>query len=287
MTATDLNTLSGMEPVQPVARRRPITRPIGWEGFWIRYGSLITFVVNLSIFFSIWEVVARSGTVSRLLLPPVSEIITETIKLFSTGLLAKNLSFTAINFVVGFAISVVIGIPLGLALGASKALDRILGPYLWALYSTPRLALLPLITVAIGFGWESKVLLIFLGAVFMIIMNTWAGVKTVDTSLIRAAKVFGANRLQIFTQVVVPYTMPFIAEGLRLGITRAIVTTLVAEMLASSQGIGYLVMRAADAFNTAQMFSLILMLVIFSVGAVSIMRRIESWLAPWRDVINV
>ncbi len=287
MAATNADTLAGTGTSDRIARRRPITRPIGWEGFWLRYGSAITFVVNLSIFFSIWEVVARSGAVSHLLLPPVSEIVTETGKLVQSGLLAKNLSFTFKNFVVGFAISVVIGIPLGLALGASKTLDRILGPYLWALYSTPRLALLPLITVAIGFGWESKVLLIFLGAVFMIIMNTWAGVKTVDTSLVRAARVFGANRIQIFTKIVVPFTMPFIAEGLRLGITRAIVTTLVAEMLASSQGIGYLVMRAADSFNTAQMFSLILMLVIFSVGVVTVMRRVESWLAPWRDVLNV
>ncbi len=287
MAATNVDTLAGTGTSDRIARRRPITRPIGWEGFWLRYGSAITFVVNLSIFFSIWEVVARSGAVSHLLLPPVSEIVTETGKLVQSGLLAKNLSFTFKNFVVGFAISVVIGIPLGLALGASKTLDRILGPYLWALYSTPRLALLPLITVAIGFGWESKVLLIFLGAVFMIIMNTWAGVKTVDTSLVRAARVFGANRIQIFTKIVVPFTMPFIAEGLRLGITRAIVTTLVAEMLASSQGIGYLVMRAADSFNTAQMFSLILMLVIFSVGVVTVMRRVESWLAPWRDVLNV
>jgi ABC-type nitrate/sulfonate/bicarbonate transport system permease component len=118
-------------------------------------------------------------------------------------------------------------------------------------------------------------------------MNTWAGVKTVDPSLVRAARVFGANRIQIFTHVVVPFTMPFIAEGLRLGITRAIVTTLVAEMIASSQGIGYMVMRAMDSFNTAQMYSLILLLVIFSVGVVTLMRRLESWLAPWRDVPNV
>lgn len=253
----------------------------------MRYGATITLVINLSIFFTLWEILARSGAVSHLLLPPISEVFTETIKLLQSGQLERNLSFTFTNFVVGFLISVVVGIPLGLALGASKKLDQILGVYMWALYSTPRLALLPLITVAIGFGWESKVLLIFLAAVFMIIMNTWAGVKTVDPSLVRAARVFGANRIQIFTQVVVPFTMPFIAEGLRLGITRAIVTTLVAEMIASSQGIGYMVMRAMDSFNTGQMYSLIMLLVIFSVSVVSLMRRLESWLAPWRDVPNV
>ncbi len=273
--------------VEQVARRRPISRPIGWEGFWLRYGNPITLVINISIFFTLWELVARSGKVSRLLLAPVSDIVSETLKLLQSGQLMYHLSFSFNNFAVGFLISVVVGIPLGLALGASKTLDRILGPYLWALFSTPRLALLPLITVAIGFGWESKVLLIFLGAVFMIIMNTWAGVKTVDASLIRAAKVFGANRVQIFTKVVVPFTMPFIAEGLRMGVTRAIVTAFVAEMIASSRGMGYLVMRAVDSFNTAQMFAMILILVFFSVGIVSLMRRLEAWLAPWREVSSV
>ncbi len=273
--------------VEQVARRRPISRPIGWEGFWLRYGSPITLVINFSIFFTLWELLARSGAVSHLILAPVSDIISETVKLIQSGVLAYHVSFSFKNFAAGYLISVVVGIPLGLALGASRTLDRILGPYLWALFSTPRLALLPLITVAIGFGWESKVLLIFLGSVFMIVMNTWAGVKTVDASLIRAAKVFGANRVQIFTQVVVPFTMPFIAEGLRMGVTRAIVTALVAEMIASSAGMGYLMMRAVDSFNTAQMFAMILILVFFSVSVVALMRRIESWLAPWREAGSV
>ncbi len=273
--------------VEQVSRRRPITRPIGWEGFWLRYGNTITLIINFSIFFMLWEAVARSGAVSHLILAPVSDIVGETVKLIQSGQLAYHVSFSFKNFAAGYLVSVVVGIPLGLALGASKTLDRILGPYMWALFSTPRLALLPLITVAIGFGWESKVFLIFLAAVFMIMMNTWAGVKTVDPSLIRAAKVFGASRVQIFTQVVVPFTMPFIAEGLRMGVTRAIVTALVAEMIASSAGMGYLMMRAVDSFNTAQMFSMILILVIFSVSVVALMRRLEAWLAPWREAGSV
>jgi NitT/TauT family transport system permease protein len=174
-----------------------------------------------------------------------------------------------------------------LLLGASRKLDVILGPYVWALFSTPREALLPLITVALGFGMASKVFLIFLGAFFVIVINTWAGVKTVEQSLIHAGKVFGANRVSIFSKIVVPYTLPFIVVGLRLGVTRALVVTIIAEMIASSRGMGYVIMRAVDEFNSAKLFSMILILVIVSMTLVTGMRRLEAWVAPWREKSSV
>lgn len=270
------------QDVQEVPRRRPIERPIGWEGFKARYGILVFTIINFAVFFILWEVIARQGWVSRLLLPPFSEVITETIEMGENGTLWKHLSFSATNFTVGFLIAAVTGIPLGLLLGASKKLDIILGPYIWAFFSTPRLALLPLITVALGFGMASKVFLIFIGAFFVIVINTWAGVKTVDQNLIHAGKVFGANRLQIFSKIVVPFTLPFIVVGLRLGVTRALVVTVVSEMLASSQGMGYVIVRAVDAFNSARLFSMIVILVIVSMLLVTGLRKLEEWVAPWR-----
>jgi ABC-type nitrate/sulfonate/bicarbonate transport system permease component len=272
---------------QSVPRRRPIERPLGWEGFWFRYGKLITNIINFSIFFLLWEVLGRSGRVSRLLLPPFSAVIQETIKLTLNGQLWYHMSFSAVNGAIGFLLATVTGIPIGLALGASKTMDRILGPYIWAMFSTPRLALLPLITVALGFGMASKVFLVFIGAFFVIVINTWAGVRTVEESLVKAGLVFGANRYQIFTKIVVPYTLPFIVVGLRLGVTRALVVNLVSEMIASSRGMGYVVMRAVDEFNSAKLFSMILLLVIISMILVSALRRLEAWVAPWREVSSV
>lgn len=271
------------ESIQEIPRRRPIERPIGWDGFKDRYGIAVITIINFTVFFILWELLARSGWVSHLLLPPISEVVTKTIELGQRGELTKHLTFSATNFVVGFAIATVTGIPLGLLLGASKKLDIILGPYIWALFSTPRLALLPLITVALGFGMASKVFLIFIGAFFVIVINTWAGVKTVEQSLIHAGRVFGASKTQIFSKIVVPYTLPFIIVGLRLGVTRALVVTVVAEMLASSRGMGYLIVRGVDAFNSAQVFSMILILVIFSMISVTGLRKLEEWVAPWRE----
>lgn len=269
-------------PLQSVPRRRPIERSIGWERFWIQYGGIIGTIINFSLFFFAWELLARADVVSKLILPRFSEVINITIELAQKGELSKHLIFSAGNFTAGFLIASVTGIPLGLALGASKTLDRILGPYVWALFSTPRLAILPLITIVMGFGSESKIFLVFIGAFFVIVINTWAGVQTVDQSLIRAGRAFGANRIQLFTKIVVPYTLPFIIVGLRLGVTRALVVNLVSEMLASSRGMGYLVIRAVDSFKTEQLFSMILILVIVSMSLVTALRHIELWIAPWR-----
>ena len=275
------------QEIRDVPRRKPIERPIGWDGFKARYGIIIITIINFAIFFALWEIIARQGVVSKLLLPPISKVVSETVEMAKTGQLWKHLSFSATNFTVGFLIAAVTGIPMGLLLGASKKLDIILGPYVWAFFSTPRLALLPLITVALGFGMASKVFLIFIGAFFVIVINTWAGVKTVDQNLIHAGKVFGANRIQIFSKIVVPYTLPFIVVGLRLVVTRALVVTVVAEMLASSQGMGYVIVRAVDAFYSARLFSMIVILVIVSMILVMGLRKLEEWVAPWREKSSV
>jgi len=273
--------------VEEIPRRRPIERPMGWEGFKERYGITVVTILNFTIFFILWEVIARMGLVSKLLLPPVTEVWSETIEMAQSGMLWKHLQFSGTNFAVGFLIATVTGIPLGLLLGASRKLDILLGPYVWAFFSTPRLALLPLITVALGFGMASKVFLIWIGAFFVIVINTWAGVKTVEQSLVHAGRVFGANKTQIFTKIVVPYTLPFIVVGLRLGVTRALVVTVVAEMLASAQGMGYIIVRAMDAFNSARLFSMIVLLVIFSMFTVTLLRKLEEWVAPWREAAGV
>jgi ABC-type nitrate/sulfonate/bicarbonate transport system permease component len=119
------------------------------------------------------------------------------------------------------------------------------------------------------------------------VINTWAGVKTVEQDLVHVGRVFGANRMQVFSKIVIPFTLPFIIVGLRLGVTRALVVTVVAEMLASSQGMGYVIVRAVDAFNSARLFSMIVILVIVSMVLVTGMRKLEEWVAPWRTTSSV
>ena len=156
---------------------------------------------------------------------------------------------------VGLVISLVVGIPLGLAIGMSPTADLITSPYLWGFFAMPRIALAPLIILFLGFGFEVKVWLVFLSAVIPIMLSCKDGVQTTDESLVRAARSFGAGRLDMFGKVIAPNTLPFIASGVRNGISRGFVGLLVIELTAGSGGIGTEVMQSMRNFDTARMFA--------------------------------
>ena len=179
-------------------------------------------------------------------------------------------------------IACIIGIPAGLLMGGNKIVEKILSPYVWALASVPRIALVPLFILFLGFSVKMQVTIITLSAVFPIIINSWAGVKTTDKSLLSAAKVFGANRFQLYMKVVLPYTLPFIISGIQQGIGRGLVAVIIAEIFGGSRGLGYLVNRSADTFDSALMYAVLLLLVVVSLCLVQLTRWLEAYVAPWR-----
>ena len=131
---------------------------------------------------------------------------------------------------IGMAISLAIGIPLGLIIGMSPTLDLITSPYLWGFFAMPRIALAPLMVLWLGFGAEIKIWLVVLSAIIPIILSCKDGVQTTDESLVRAARSFGAGRVQLFAKVIAPNTLPFIASGVRNGISRGFVGLLIIEL---------------------------------------------------------
>ena len=248
--------------------------------------ALLT-AVNIGGFFLLWEWLVRQSGVSPIFLPPPSTIFKAAAEMIGRGQLWGHLSYSAANFAIGFALSAVAGTVLGLLMGASRSVESILGPYVWALYATPRIALLPLLILWFGFGAESKILLIFLSAVMPILITSMDGVKTVDQALLRAARVFGATRTQIYTRVVLPFTLPFIMTGLRQGVGRGLIAMVVAEMFGSGRGVGFMIARSAAQLDTATTFALLLVLVVLSVGLVYMMTALERRVAPWREDVRV
>ncbi|WP_407406232.1 ABC transporter permease [Peribacillus sp.] len=131
-----------------------------------------------------------------------------------------------------------------------KAFD----PFLTAMLGTPRIVLLPLIMIWMGFGFSNKVLLVFLAGVFAIILNTMSGVQNLDPNLTRVTKAFGASQLQTFLTVTLPGSLPQIVSGLRVGIGQSLVGIIAAEMFVSLGGIGYLVAQPSANFNIDRVF---------------------------------
>jgi len=159
-------------------------------------------------------------------------------------------------------------------------------PFVNAMNATPRVALLLLIIIWLGIGIPSKIGIIFLGAVFPMLINARDGVKTTPQSLLNAAKSFGASEWRIFRTVVFPSTVPFILTGLRLGIGRALVGVLVGELYAATAGIGFMITVAGATFQTDKVFVGILVFAITGMILTEVMDRLERRFDKWRPKVE-
>ncbi|WP_161139830.1 ABC transporter permease [Propylenella binzhouense] len=282
--------MATMAPSEPA---RIVKTEWSMREFWKRYGSWFVTVANLTIFFVVWELFARSGAISPLFLPPASSMfealwtgLTTTSPPGSviSGSIRDHLFYSLGNLSLGLFLACLIGIPAGLLMGGNRYIETVLSPYVWALASLPRIALVPLFILFLGFTVKMQVTIIVLSAVFPIIINAWAGVKTTEKSLLAAAKVFGASRRELYTKVVLPYTLPFIISGVQQGIGRGLIGVIIAEIFGGSKGLGYLIQRAADTFNSALMYAVLFLLVVVSLTLIQLTRWLEAYVAPWRRI---
>lgn len=165
----------------------------------------------------------------------------------------------------GYAIGGAIGAALGLVLGAWRRAERIVAPLIAALFCLPKIALLPLFVIAFGIDIESKVALVSVVVVFLVLYSTIDGVRDVDPDLIDALKLMGASRDEIVFKVILPSTLPWIYNGLRVAVSYALTTAVVGELLSSNRGIGYLIESSAARFDSTGVFAAVLVLVVLCV----------------------
>src|ERR1043166_9369046 len=195
--------------------------------------------------------------------------------LFSSGEIYNDLYVSGIEFFWGYLLSIVVAIPFGIGVGWYKRMSYVFDPFINAMNAPPRVALLPLIIIWLGIGILSKVGIIFLGAVFPMLINARDGVKTTPHNLLTAARSFGASEWQIFRSVVFPSTVPFLITGLRLGVGRALVGVLVGELYAATAGIGFMITVAGATFQTDKVFVGILIFAITGVVLTVVIDRAE------------
>jgi ABC-type nitrate/sulfonate/bicarbonate transport system permease component len=202
-------------------------------------------------------------------------------EMFSSGEIWPHILVSMQEAGLGFGLAIVTGIPLGIAMGRMPLLRYTLEPFIMAKYSSPTVAFLPLLIIWLGIGLWSKVALIFLGAVFVLIINTEAGVASVDRRLIETAKSFTANERQILTKIILPATLPFVLAGMRLAIGRVLIMVVVAELYASTAGLGHLVFQAGAMYDTTLVFVGVIILALAGIALSEFLRAIERRVAPW------
>jgi NitT/TauT family transport system permease protein len=195
------------------------------------------------------------------------------------GSLWDNLEATLAAMALGYAIGTVTGVALGLLFGFLPRLHRVLSPYISALYALPKIALAPLFVIVLGIGIASKVALVAITVFFLVLTSTLDGVRNVDRDLVQALSLMGATRTEVIRKALVPAALPWIFTGMRIAVRYAFSNTLLAELIASNRGIGYLIEYYSGTFDAAGAYAAILVLVMCSVGLTEVLSRIETRMA--------
>ena len=240
------------------------------------YPAWISFAA-IAFLLAVWEIICSTGLISSLFLPAPSAILTALGKLITSGEISRSLTASLYRILLGFALGSIIGLLVGLVTGTSALMDRIGTPIVNALYPIPKIALLPLFILWLGIGELSKVTIIALGVFFPVAMNTYSGVKNVDTLLIKVAVSFNASWWLTMKSV-----LPVIFAGLRLAAGTSLLLLVAAEMIAAQEGIGALILHYGDLMITDRLMAGVIVLsllgLIFNLG----LQWLEHKIVPWK-----
>src|SRR5438309_371394 len=237
---------------------------------------LLISTLTVIAFLAIWEIAPRAGIADATYTSQPSRVIAAGLEIIRTGSFVNDVSVSLAEFAIGFALAVVVGVSLGLVLGRFPVLRYLLDPPIMAIYATPHLALLPIIVVWLGIGMQSKIAVAFIGGVIPILVNAMAGVRGVDGSWIVAARSFSAREWDVFVKVILPASLPSVILGIRLGLSRAVLGVVVAEMYQSQAGVGNEIMRYGSEFRTDYLLFDVLLVSLFGLTATSVVRRLEE-----------
>jgi ABC-type nitrate/sulfonate/bicarbonate transport system permease component len=237
-------------------------------------------IMSLVTLAAIWEVAGRTGNAH--LLPPLSKVMTVWAELLISGQLFQAIAVSFQALALGFFISVVFGIPLGLLMGRYRRLESFLDVYMTALLAVPMISFIPFLVIAFGLGLQSRVWIVFLFAFVIIVINTTAGVRSVDPTLTEMARSFGAREGELFLKIILPAAMPMIMAGIRLGMGRAVLGMVTGEMILSVVGFGAMLMTFSASFNSSALFATILTIVLLAVALLALIQHLDRRLMPWR-----
>lgn len=247
-----------------------------------RYEPAIVGAVSVVVVLAVWQAFWSAGRISPLFFTGPSQIVTRFAEEWTEGRLKQDMIYSGTNFVIGVGLAIAAGVVLGVVIGWYRRLAMVFEPFLTTLYSTPRVALIPLVLIWFGIGMWSKVFIVFINAFFPVLINTIGGVRAVDRDLLRAARAFCASDWQIFTTVVVPGSVPFILTGVRQAVALGLIGVVVGEMFGGSEGIGYMVNYGGQTFQTDTVFLGVVIIAFAGIVLAWLTERLERHFSRWR-----
>lgn len=243
--------------------------------YWLIRG-LSVFVVLVA-----WEVLGAS--INPIFLSTPSRIALALFDITRNGQLFEALKLSLLGLVIGFGASILVGVPLGILMGRSRTIEAVFEPWVNALFVTPRVALIPLLLIWFGIGFQAQVVVIFLSSVFPIIINAYSGVRDISSNLVDTARAFCADERQLFLEVILPASVPFVMTGLRLGIGHAVIGMIVAQMFLALSGLGKLLVNYGDFYKTDYVFAVVIVIGILGVLLTELVKQVERRFAHWKE----
>lgn len=253
-------------------------------------GRIVIFLISITVFVVIWQILSTVINNTVIMAPPLS-VLRSLASLFAgvvptgatgVGTIYQGIDTTVELLGVGYLISLV-GIPIGIIMGRWKSAESIIDPWINALWAIPMVALTPLIYPLTGGTFSAGVLVVFLISVFTIIVNTYTGVKYTSNSLAEVAKTFNASEYQFMTKVVLPASLPEIVAGMRLGLGRAVLGAIVAEVLVMFSSLGSEMMSLQDLINTPGSEAVVFVIALIGIVALQAPKLIEHYAFKWKE----
>ena len=253
----------------------------------IRYRRvLVARLIVVAAVLAVWQATVGLGLVDAFWISSPVLVAKELWSEMASGALFGDVAITVFEALIAFVVSSTLGIVAGLLLARSPFWDDVLAPLVLALNSLPRVALAPLIILWFGIGITAKVVTAFTLVFFILLVNTLGGAKNVDNDILTIARLMGASERDILWKVTLPSALPWIFAGLNLGLTYSLLGVIVAEILASNQGLGYVIQSSAATFNTAGVFAGLITLALVAWVFSAIMRLIEARLLRWKPSLT-
>lgn len=244
--------------------------------------SFFISVASVLLFLLLWETASQNEWINPLFISSPVEIAQAAVLMVQEVSFWENMKVSGYEFVSGFVLAILIGIPIGVLSGWNSTFNAVVNPFISGLYVTPKVALLPVIIIAFGIGPASKIVIVFLMAFFPIVMSAQKAMLTLDQNLIKAARTFSASEFQIFKTIALPSTVPFLLNGIRLGIGQGLIAVVVGELFASTAGIGYQLTSNGQNLQTDRMFVGVLVITITGIILTSLLGIIERRFSSWK-----
>ncbi|MCP3477008.1 ABC transporter permease subunit [Bradyrhizobium sp. CCGUVB1N3] len=211
-------------------------------------------LLPIALLIALWQGLVSFGVAPVALLPPPGFVFARLLQLLATVGFQQEIIATLFRLFAGFLIAVALGVTIGMVAAASPAINAIVRPLVRVLAPLPKVALYPALLLLLGFSHGSKIALVAADALFPILLSTYYGASTVEQKLIWSAMAAGTPRREILLKVVLPAAMPSILTGCRIGLVISCIVVFLAEMIASTDGLGHVLITAARTFQAVDMF---------------------------------